>query len=405
MWARPDQLAPPGDWRSWVILGGRGSGKTRAGAEWVRGEVEGATPLAAGRKARVALVGAALHDVREVMIEGPSGLRAIAPSAWRPVYEPSRRRLVWPNGAVAYGFSAEDPDALRGPQFDAGWCDEAAAWRELEATLATLDLGLRLGARPQRVVTTTPRPLPALKKLIARPDTVVVTAPTKANAAWLSEGFVAAVEAAYAGSALARQELDGALIEDLQGALWTRAMLEAAFDPDPPAFERVAVGVDPPASQGPKADACGVVAVGAAGEGADARAWVLADTTVQGLAPDLWAQAVADAARACAADHVVVEVNQGGALVRTLLSLVAPDLVVREVRAVHGKRARAEPVAALYARGRVRHAGRFPALEDEMCAFGAPEARGSPDRVDALVWAVSDVMATASARPRLRIME
>lgn len=395
--ARPDQLAPAGAWRSWVFLGGRGAGKTRAGAEWLRAQMESCGGL------RAALVGATLHDAREVMVEGVSGLRAIAPADRRPRYEASRRRLVWPNGAVAQVFSAEEPDRLRGPQFAAAWADEFAAWAAPTQTLAMLELGLRLGAQPRLAVTTTPRPTSALKSLLARADTVRTHAPTRANAAHLSAAFLAAVEAAYGGGRLGRQELDGELLDDPEGALWSRQDLEGAFDPDPPPLERVVVGLDPPAEAGPKADACGVVVAGMTGAGAEARAWVLADRTVQGLTPAGWARHVVETARAWDADRVVAEVNQGGAMVGELLHMVDPSLPVRAVRASRGKRARAEPIAALYERGRVRHAGRFRALEDEMCAFGAPEGRrASPDRVDALVWAVWALLMDASGAPRLR---
>ncbi len=388
-----------------MFLGGRGAGKTRAGAEWLRSRMEGATPLGAGVVSRAALVGATLHDVREVMVEGVSGLRAIAPAGMRPHYEASRRRLVWPNGAVAQAFSAEEPDRLRGPQFAAAWCDEFAAWPAPATTLAMIELGLRMGAAPQLAVTTTPKPLQALKDLLARPDTARTHAATWANAANLSPAFLASVEAAYGGARLGRQELDGELLEDHAGALWPRAVLEAVYDGSPPPLARVVVGVDPPAEAGPDADACGIIVAGCAGEGVERRAWVLADRTVQGLSPAAWAAEVARVARAWDADRVVAEVNQGGAMVTTLLRQADPALPVRAVRAARGKRARAEPVAALYERGRVRHAGRFTALEDEMAAFGAQGPGGrSPDRVDALVWALWALLIDVSDAPQLRVV-
>ena len=379
------------------MLGGRGAGKTRAGAEWVREQVEN------GRRGRIALVGAALADVREVMIDGPSGLRSRDGALPRPEYEPSRRRVVWANGAVAYAFSAEDPDALRGPQFDGAWLDELAAWRDAAAAFDTLQMGLRVGEAPRQIVTTTPRPSPTLRRILDAPDTVATRAATVANAANLSRAFIDAMNDAYAGTRLGRQELDGELIDDIEGALWSRDTLDRAFDPHPPDFDRVVVGVDPPAGEGETADACGIVVVGALGEGPERRAWVLADRTVQGVSPSVWARRVADAAREFEADQVVAEVNQGGALVRTLLEIAEPTLVVRDVRAVAGKRARADPVAVLYERGRVMHAGRFAALEDQLCAFGAPQRGGeSPDRVDALVWAVSALVFGASGAPKMR---
>lgn len=214
-WARGEQLPPPGDWRIWLFLGGRGAGKTRAGAEWVRAQV------AAGAR-RIALVGPAFQDVREVMLGGPSGLLALGPEPERPSYEVSRRRVVWPGGAVGYAFSAEDPDGLRGPQFDAAWADEFAAWARPQDTLDMLRLGLRLGADPRLVITTTPRAIAAVKSLIDAPGVVVTRLATVGNRHNLAPGFVEAMEAQYAGSHLARQELDGVLVEDPEGALWTR---------------------------------------------------------------------------------------------------------------------------------------------------------------------------------------
>jgi phage terminase large subunit-like protein len=394
-WARPDQLAPAGRWRTWLILGGRGAGKTRAGAEWVRGEVE------AGRLRRIALVGPTLADVREVMIEGPSGLRALSQSA-RPSYQPSRRRLVWPNGAIAHAFSAEDPDSLRGPQFDGAWLDELAAWAEAQAVYDMLQLGLRIGASPRQIVTTTPRPIKAIRRLIKSRGVVVTRAGTVANLGALAPGFFESMTAAYASSRLGRQELDGEIIEDIAGALWSRALIESVIAEPDVELERIVVGVDPPAGDSVDADACGVIVAGAAGEGLARRAFVLADRTIQGVRPEAWASRVVETAHAFEADQVVAEVNQGGALVRTVLEVVDPMLPIREVRAVRGKRARAEPIATLYERGRVRHAGRFPALEDEMCAFGAPGTQGSPDRVDALVWALTALMLDDAGPPRLR---
>ncbi len=399
--ARPDQRPPEDAWRAWVFLGGRGAGKTRAGAEWLRARLE----RAHGDEARAAVVGATFADVREVMIEGPSGLRAIAPPDRRPVYEASRRRLVWPHGAVAYAFSAEEPDRLRGPQFAHAWADEFCAWPDAAHALAMIEMGHRLGRRPQLAVTTTPRPQAALKQLLARPDVVATHAPTRANAANLAPSFLAAVEAAYAGTALGRQELDGMIVDDRPGALWSRTLLDQAADAAPPALdalERVVVGLDPPAEAGAGVDACGIVVAGAVGAGMARRAWVLADRTVQGLSPAAWAARAAETARAFEADRVIAEVNQGGALVSAVLATADPTLAVRAVRASRGKRARAEPIAALYEQGRVRHARRFPALEDEMCAFGAPEFRASPDRVDALVWALWALLIDGADGPRLR---
>lgn len=394
-WGRPEQLPPQGAWRTWLFMGGRGAGKTRAGAEWVSARAR------YGRSRRIALIGPNLHDVREVMVEGHSGLRSLQDE--RPIYEASRRRLIWASGAQAYCFSAEDPESLRGPQFDAAWADELCIWPYADETLKTLSHGLRLGARPLLMATTTPRPIGALKRMIAARDTVVTRGSTWENWDNLPDDFIEAMNERWTGSGYDRQELLGDLIEDLQGALWKRAELEAVRGGGLDDLERIVVAVDPPTSIGDRADACGIVAAGAGGEGFRRRAVVLADASVQGLAPHQWAARAAELARSLDADAIVAEANNGGELVRAMLRLAAPDRFVRLVHASVGKRARAEPVAALYAQGRVRHASPFPALEDEMCSFGAEGFRGSPDRLDALVWALTDLMLN-DARPSLRTL-
>lgn len=393
VWARPEQRPPEGDWSVWLFLGGRGAGKTRAGAEWVREEVR------RGAR-RVALVAPDLGDAREVMIEGPSGLLNIGEAAERPVFESTRRRLVWPGGAVGYAFSAADPDSLRGPQFDAAWADEFAAWHEPGHALAMLRLGLRLGDRPRLAVTTTPRPVAALKALMKEARCAVTRAATRANAANLAPGFVEAMESLYGASALARQELDGEIVEDVDGALWTRAVLDQALKRPAVAPEMIVVGVDPPASA--TGDECGVIVAGAAGEGASRCAVVLGDRSLRGR-PEAWAGEVAAAFAEFGADRVIAEANQGGDMVRAVLQAASADLPVRLVRASRGKRARAEPIAALYAAGRISHAGRMPALEDQMCRFGGETSGESPDRVDALVWALTALMGEQAA-PRLRAL-
>jgi phage terminase large subunit-like protein len=304
---------------------------------------------------------------------------------------------------VAYAFSAEDPDSLRGPQFDGAWLDEFAAWRDAQSAFDTLQFGLRIGAAPRQAVTTTPRPIAALRRLIEAQDTVITRAATIANVANLAPEFFAGINAIYARSPLGRQELLGELIEETEGALWSRADIERVIRPAPETFERIVVGVDPPAGEGETAAACGIVVVGAVGNGFRRRVWVLADRTVQGASPHLWARRVIEAAREFDVDKVVAEVNQGGALVRALLEVVDPGVPVSEVRATRGKRARAEPVATLYQTGRVFHAERFPALEDQMCAFGVHGSlRGSPDRVDALVWAITALVLDEPSHARLR---
>lgn len=382
-WPRRD------DWRTWLFLGGRGAGKTRAGAEWL-------SLRAFDPGARLALVGPTLHDVREVMIEGPSGLASIAPRWRRPVYSPARRQLTWPNGATAQAFSAEDPDALRGPQFHAGWADEFCAWRDPEHTLAMLRLGLRLGEDPRLVVTTTPRPIAALRRLMEEQPTETTRAATTVNAHNLAPGFVDGLRALYGGTRLAAQEMEGLVVE--AGGLWPPEILARCRGraPEPARREAVVVGLDPPAS---RSGACGVVvATRCAG-----RAYVLDDRTVAGRSPRDWAETVARAVRDHGADEVVAEVNQGGDMVPEMLRLAGCAARVRTVHARRSKRVRAEPVAALYEQGRVIHCGDFPRLEEELMALGAEAAPArSPDRADALVWAVSHLLLAGGEGPRVR---
>lgn len=406
LWARPDQLPPPAapdgrPWGTWLVLGGRGAGKTRAGAEWVRGLALGRAPFAARPVGRIALVAQTMADVREVMVEGVSGLLAVHPDGERPRWEAARRRLVWPNGAVAQGFSAEDPESLRGPQFEAAWCDELAKWRRDEATFDMLQFGLRLGDQPRQMVTTTPRPTALLKRLMADPRTALTRARTAANARNLAPGFLDAVISRYGGTRLGRQELEGEIIEDRAGALWTRAGLDAIRTTAAPPLARVVVAVDPPASSRVGADACGLVCAGLDAAGL---VHVLEDASERGLTPAQWAARAVALYRRFSADRIVAEVNQGGEMVRAVLAEVDPEVPVHMVRATRGKFLRAEPVAALYEQGRVRHAGAFPELEDEMADFapaGLSSGR-SPDRLDALVWAVTALTLTAAQRPRVR---
>ncbi|MEW9806816.1 DNA-packaging protein [Mesorhizobium sp. ZMM04-5] len=385
----------------WLVTGGRGSGKTRLGAEWVNGLAHGMPPFSSGhRYEHFALVGETLGDVREVMIEGPSGICAIATDE-RPRYETSRRRLVWPSGAVAHAFSSEDPESLRGPQFEAAWCDEAAKWKNAEATFDMLQFGLRLGPRPMQIITTTPRPTRLMRRLIADPAVTHAKLSTERNAANLSAGFFAALSERYGGTRLGRQELEGELIEDREDALWSREMLVDARVAEAGALRRIVVAVDPPAGSRKTSDACGIVAAGLDDEG---RAVVLDDATLKAAQPQAWASAAVAVYRRLEADCIVAEVNQGGDMVTAVIRTVDATVPVKAVRANRGKWLRAEPVAALYSRGRVRHAGRFAELEDEMCDFGPDGLSGgrSPDRVDALVWAITDLMPRAGAVPRIR---
>ncbi|MBX3568745.1 MAG: DNA-packaging protein [Rhizobiaceae bacterium] len=385
---------------TWLVIGGRGAGKTRLGSQWVNGLVGATPPFSDTKHFRIALVGETLGDVREVMVEGPSGIVAVS-GAERPRYEASRRRLLWESGAVAQAFSSEDPESLRGPQFEAAWCDELAKWRNPDATWDMLQFGLRLGARPRQLVTTTARPIPLLKRLLNDRDVDVTRMRTTENAANLAPGFLAQVEERYGGTRLGRQELDGDLIEDREDALWSRAAIEAATLAHPPELGRIVVAVDPPASSRRTSDACGIVAAGLDGQG---RAVVIADATVRGVRPMQWAGCAVGLFHRLGADCVVAEVNQGGDMVAEIIRAVDPGVPVRAVRARRGKWLRAEPVAMLYQQGRVLHAGRFAALEDEMCDFGTDGLSGgrSPDRVDALVWAVSELIPGGAGEPKIR---
>jgi phage terminase large subunit-like protein len=393
-----------GLWTTWLMLGGRGSGKTRAGAEWVRAQVYGLPPYANRPHGCIALVAETDHDAREVMIEGKSGVLATSPRGQRPVWISSRRRLEWPNGAVAQAFSAEDPESLRGPQFDAAWCDELAKWRHAEATFDMLQFGLRLGERPRQLVTTTPRPTPLIKRLLADPRTCVTRAATQANKDYLSSAFFATVVARYAGTRLGRQELDGEIIEDRADALWSRELIEACRVADAPPLARVVVAVDPPGSSRRGADACGIVAAGRAESG---NLYVLEDASVAGLSPSGWATKAVALYRRLQADSLVAEVNMGGEMVRAVVREVDSSVPLKEVHATRGKYLRAEPVAALYEQGKVKHVGALPLLEDEMCDFGIDNLSSgrSPDRLDALVWAITELNPVRPrGEPRIRLL-
>ncbi|MGP2491748.1 DNA-packaging protein [Mesorhizobium sp. PUT5] len=384
----------------WLVTGGRGAGKTRLGAEWVNALVHGLSPFTRRRYGRFALVGETLADVRDVMIEGPSGIATITRRD-RPRFEASRRRLVWQNGAVAYMFSSEDPESLRGHQFEAAWCDEAAKWRHAEACFDMLQFGLRLGESPRQIVTTTPRPTRLMKRLLADPSVLMTRMRTEENRANLAAGFLDAVQRRYGATTLGRQELDGELIEDREDALWSRQMIEGAVDAAAGPLRRIVVAVDPPASSNGTSDACGIVAAGLDEEG---RAVVLADATLRSAKPQAWAERAVALFHGLEADCLVVEVNQGGEMAGAVIRTVDASVPVKPVRARRGKWLRAEPVAALYQQGRVRHAGRFPELEDEMCDFGPDGLSGghSPDRLDALVWAIAELMPDRAANPRIR---
>jgi phage terminase large subunit-like protein len=386
-WRREDQCPPAGDWHVWMLLAGRGFGKTRTGAEWVR-EFAEATP-----GARIALVAASLHEARQVMVEGESGLLAIAPDASRPDYESSLRRLTWPNGAVATLYSAAEPDSLRGPQHEAAWCDEIAKWPQGEAAWDNLMLTMRVGTQPQVVATTTPRGVPLVRRLIKEKGVAVTRGHTRSNRLNLSPRWLATMAAIYGGTRLGRQELNGELLDDVEGALWSRALIErcrvAADAVGKPV--RVVIGVDPPASA--QGDACGIVVAALL---RDRRLAVIEDASVERPAPGVWAQAVAAAAARWGAERVVAESNMGGEMVAAMLAHADARLPVRAVHASVGKARRAEPVALAYERGQVVHAGAFEDLEDQLCGLqiggGYAGPGRSPDRGDACVWALAALL-------------
>lgn len=388
-WARANQIPPPGDWRVWLILAGRGFGKTRTGAEWVRQQVE------AGRRGRLALIGATAADVRDVMVEGESGILAVSRPSFRPVYEPSKRRLTWPNGAMATTYSADEPDRLRGPQHDGGWADELAAWRRPEAWDMFL-FGLRLGADPQSVVTTTPRPTRIIKDLIAARTTATTRGSTYDNLDNLAPAFAEQIITKYEGTRLGRQELNAEILDDTPGALWTYGMFE---DRRPaPDLSMAVVAIDPSGGSDAEADEQGIIG---AGLGVDGRGYVLADRSCK-LSPDGWGRRAVQLYVDLQADLIVYERNFGGDMVEAVVRGAARDMGVtvatRAVTASRGKRVRAEPVAALYEQKRVSHVEQFTELEDQMTGW-TPESGASPDRMDALVWALTELMVGGNDLP------
>lgn len=403
-WALPHQLPPDGDWRTWIVMGGRGAGKTRAGAEWVRSQVEGNKPKEPGRAQRVALVGETYQQARDVMVLGESGILACTPPDRRPNWKASERKLVWPNGSEAHVFSARSFEAMRGPQFDAAWADELAKWPKAGEAWDMLQFGLRLGEAPQAVVTTTPRNVEALKEILNDPATVMTHAPTRANKANLAESFITHVEERYSGTRQGAQELDGVLIDHADGSLWPPERLQW-LDCVPEDLIRVVVGVDPATTGNANSDECGIVVVAAYLKEGRECAVVLEDASVSASSPTGWARAAVAAYHRNGADRIIAEVNQGGDLVETVIRQVDENVSFAPVFAKRGKVVRAEPVAALYEQGRVSHVRGMPALERQMAQMtrNGFEGQGSPDRVDALVWALSNLMLRkAPNRPRVR---
>lgn len=381
-WARPEQLPPPGDWLVWLIQAGRGFGKTRTGAEWVRGQVE------TGQRGRLALVARTAADTRDVMVEGESGILAISPPWFRPKYEPSKRRLTWPNGALATLYSADEPDLLRGPQHDGFWTDEIAAWRFVEAW-DQLMFGLRLGAHPCGVATTTPRPTKLIRDLIKAPSTVVTRGTTRDNESNLAPSFLTLVVQKYQGTRLGRQELEGEILDDNPGALWHLGGIDRARVEKAPHLMRIVVGVDPAVTSNADSDETGIVVAGMDDQ-QPPHFYVLADFSLQAT-PEGWARAAVKGYTDFDADRVVAEVNNGGDLVEAVVRGVDANVSYKAVRASRGKAVRAEPISALYEQGRVHHVGSFPTLEDQMCEFDPITSTKSPDRMDALVWALTEL--------------
>lgn len=383
-WARPDQLPPEGSWRVWLVMAGRGFGKTRIGAEWVRQRVK--------RFPYTNIVGATADDARDIMIEGESGILAICPDHERPTYLPSKRRLEWPNGARTLVFTADEPERLRGKQHDGLWCDEVAAWRYGGEAWDQAMFGLRLGPDPQAVATTTPKPVTVIRDLLKRTETgevVVTRGSSYANRDNLAPAFFDQIVRRYEGTRLGRQELGGELLEDVEGALWTLALIDRnRVDKVPPGVDLVVsvVAVDPAASSNESSAETGIVVVA---RGSDGDGYVLADYSMQGT-PNQWGGAAIQAFDDYDADHVTPETNNGGEMVTNTLQTIRPTLPIRPVHASRGKATRAEPISALYEQGRMHHVGTFAALEDQMANW-VPGMK-SPDRMDALVWGATDVM-------------
>ena len=380
-WARPKQLPPPGDWHIWLNRSGRGAGKTRTGAEWVIYRAQH------GPFKPIALVGQTKADVRDTMIEvGESSILKCSPPWFTPRYEPSKRRLSWPNGVVATVFSGDEPDQLRGPQHATAWVDELAKFRYPTETWDMLMLGLRLSDDPRAIVTTTPRPIKVIRDLLADPNTVDVVGSTYENMSNLSPVFINQVIRKYEGTRLGQQELYGALLDDVPGALWKRSTLEEHRRREHPDLVRVVVAVDPAVSSGEESNEHGIIV---AGIDRMRHGWVLEDCTLRG-SPGEWARQAVGAYHRWQADCIIAENNQGGDMVRYTLETIDRTAPVKMVHASRGKMTRAEPISALYEKGEVHHVGMFADLEDQLCTWVPGE--DSPDRLDALVWAMTDLL-------------
>jgi len=380
--ARPNQLPPEGNWTKWLLLAGRGFGKTRCGAEWVCKLAQNNPGI------RIACIAPTSADARDVMVEGESGILACS-RIEIPLYEPSKRRITWKNGSMATLYSAEEPDRLRGPQHHYIWADEIAAWKYPETWDQAL-FGLRLGTHPRVCITTTPRPIPVIKDLMTDPHCTIVRGSTYDNRDNLAQPFFDQIITKYEGTRLGRQELHAEILTDVEGALWTHGLIEQHRVHDHPALPRVVIGVDPAVTSGSSSDETGIIV---AGIGADGHAYVIDDISIK-ASPNEWARVVVEAYRTHMADRIIGEVNQGGDLVETLIRTTDNTVSYKAVRASKGKYTRAEPISAIYEQGKVHHVGMHATLEDQMCDW-VPGAAKSPDRMDALVYALTELMLNA----------
>lgn len=385
-WARSEQIAPDGDWQFWLLLAGRGYGKTRVAVEWARGKayaLPGSRGFICGRTA---------GDVRDTLIEGESGFLAVSPPDFMPVYEASKRRLTWPNGSQATLFSAERPDQARGPSHHWGIADELAAWKYARETWDNLMLGLRLGDNPQCVIATTPRPIPIIKDLVKDTATHLTTGSTYDNRANLAIPFFRRIVAKYEGTRLGRQELHAEILDDVPGALWTRAMIDDAIVSEYPPLVRIVIAIDPQGVKGEETADTGIVAVGIDD---DDNGYVLEDLTVNG-SPGEWAKQALLGFDKWRADRIIAESNHGGDMVEHTIRTQRRNAPITLIRASRGKYTRAEPIAAFYEQGRVKHVGSMPLLEDQLCEWVPGE--DSPDRLDALVWGLTELMPLTASR-------
>lgn len=388
VWARDKQLPPKGKWFGWLLRSGRGYGKTRAGSEWITNRVK------KGFR-RIALIGQTKADVRDTMIEvGDSSILKISRPSFMPQYEPSKRRLTWPNGAIAISYSGDEPDQLMGPQHDTVWIDELAKFQYPQKTWDNMEFGLRIGPNPQVMITATPRPIPIIKSLIKDPDIRDVRGNSYENIENLSERYINRILKRYEGTRLGKQEIHGHILEDNPDALWTRKIIEDNRRNKFPELVRIVIAVDPEAKADEESSETGIIAIGICENN---HGWVLDDNSLKGT-PDQWGNAVVTAYNKYNADRIVAEVNQGGDMVKFVIHTVDDTVAYKDVHAAKGKHTRAEPVSALYEQGRIHHVGNFPELEDQLCEWVPGDK--SPDRLDALVWGVTELMLEEVSDPQ-----